>query len=115
MSKTCTVPPAGWVCTREAGHLGPCAAIQATYLNLASDTPLTEALIKKLKFEFEDYGDEPPYEMWEKDGIKIWNFNDEHWLVNMLDQEGIDREFHTLGELDLFFRACGKTALFKAK
>lgn len=23
----CTVPPAGWVCTRDAGHEGPCAAV----------------------------------------------------------------------------------------
>lgn len=24
----CTAPPAGWQCTRSAGHEGPCAAIQ---------------------------------------------------------------------------------------
>lgn len=24
----CAVPPAGWRCTREAGHEGPCAAIR---------------------------------------------------------------------------------------
>lgn len=27
MSARCTVPPAGWECTRAAGHDGPCAAI----------------------------------------------------------------------------------------
>lgn len=26
---TCTTPPAGWRCTREAGHDGPCAALPA--------------------------------------------------------------------------------------
>lgn len=25
----CTVPPKGWRCTREAGHEGPCAAVEA--------------------------------------------------------------------------------------
>lgn len=24
--KSCTVPPEGWYCTRQAGHEGPCAA-----------------------------------------------------------------------------------------
>jgi len=24
--ESCTVPPAGWYCTRQAGHAGPCAA-----------------------------------------------------------------------------------------
>jgi hypothetical protein len=23
---TCTIPPKGWTCSREAGHEGPCAA-----------------------------------------------------------------------------------------
>lgn len=27
MADECTVPPAGWACTRTAGHDGPCAAI----------------------------------------------------------------------------------------
>ena len=26
----CELPPAGWLCTREPGHVGPCAAIPAT-------------------------------------------------------------------------------------
>lgn len=26
MSDSCTVPPAGWFCTRTPGHEGPCAA-----------------------------------------------------------------------------------------
>jgi hypothetical protein len=27
--RQCTAPPPGWVCTRAAGHLGPCAALPA--------------------------------------------------------------------------------------
>lgn len=26
--KSCTLPPAGWWCSRDAGHRGPCAARQ---------------------------------------------------------------------------------------
>ncbi len=26
MTKACTLPPRGWICTRGAGHEGPCAA-----------------------------------------------------------------------------------------
>lgn len=33
----CPVPPSGWVCSRPAGHGGPCAAYPA------ADAPLTEA------------------------------------------------------------------------
>ena len=28
-AKVCQVPPPGWRCTREAGHDGPCAAVEA--------------------------------------------------------------------------------------
>jgi hypothetical protein len=27
MTHICTIPPAGWHCTRNPGHEGPCAAI----------------------------------------------------------------------------------------
>lgn len=27
MPKRCTLPPEGWICTRAAGHPGPCAAV----------------------------------------------------------------------------------------
>ena len=107
----CTVPPPGWLCTHKAGHPGPCSAIQATSLALVPETPLTEDLIKSLGFEHEDHGDDPPYDSYIKDGIQIWDFNDLYWIVNMLDQGGIDVEFKTLGQLDLFFRACGKSPL----
>ena len=28
---TCNLPPEGWVCTREPGHTGPCAAYTCLY------------------------------------------------------------------------------------
>lgn len=33
MSDVCTTPPAGWICTRVAGHEGPCAAEPACDLD----------------------------------------------------------------------------------
>lgn len=37
MTQTCDKAPAGWSCTREAGHDGPCAAVKVPwYVRLAS-------------------------------------------------------------------------------
>lgn len=37
----CTVPPAGWTCSRELGHEGPCAA--------RSDAPYNDYVDKVIK------------------------------------------------------------------
>lgn len=37
-NNACTVPPAGWACTRAPGHDGPCAAIPAQSSSWASPT-----------------------------------------------------------------------------
>jgi len=42
-----------------------------------------------------------------KDGVEMWPWNDEHWIVDALDQAGIDKEFHYMHELEHFFSACG--------
>lgn len=43
----CNIPPAGWACTRKAGHDGPCAAIQ-----LGGDTePTTDIRPRLPKFK----------------------------------------------------------------
>ena len=57
-------------------------------------------------FEYEDLGDDSPYEWWTKGGVKVWNFNNQYWLVDALDQGGIHVEFHTMEQLDAFWRAC---------
>lgn len=31
----------------------------------------------------------------------------DYWLVDMLDQNGIDKNFYYMHELELFFHACG--------
>lgn len=33
----CTVAPPGWICTRAAGHTGPCAAVRAELRQSAID------------------------------------------------------------------------------
>lgn len=55
--------------------------------------------------------DECPYEWWERDEIMIWDFNDRYWIVNALDQGGIDVEFRTMEDLSKFWVACQKPAL----
>jgi hypothetical protein len=34
----CRVPPKGWLCTRQVGHQGPCAAIPVTVTDPAEQT-----------------------------------------------------------------------------
>lgn len=68
---------------------------------------ITETRLKKLGFEYHEYNG-PPFEIWKKQDIGIWNWNGKHWLVEALDQAGIDREFKYMCELNLFFCACGK-------
>ncbi len=85
-------------------------AIIALYIarkKVSRTVRITEKVLEKLEFERIDLGDETPYEMWLKHGINIWNYNDEYWLVDILDQAGIRREFRTTIELAEFFKGCG--------
>ena len=72
---------------------------------------ITKKFLKESGFQHRDLGDDVPYEMWVKDEIKIWNFNGEHWLVDALDQGGIDVEFNTVKQLSDFFVGCRKKPL----
>ena len=38
MKDACTVPPAGWFCTRTKGHDGPCAALPDERARAAAET-----------------------------------------------------------------------------
>lgn len=42
------------------------------------------------------------------EGVAIWNFNGEYWIVDMLDQYRVDRKFRTLEELNVFFKTIDK-------
>lgn len=74
---------------------------------LKKDHRICERCLKSLGFRQVVDGREN-IEIWERDGVEIWNFNDEFWLVDALDQAGIEAEFHTLGDLDAFWVACQK-------
>lgn len=71
------------------------------------DLPITEARLAALGFQHIDLGDDSPYDTWTKHGIAIWDYNGHYWLVDLLDQAGIDRRLRTFGDLDLFFIGCG--------
>lgn len=47
-----------------------------------------------------------PHEWWKRDGIRVWNYNEKFWLVDALDQGGLQVRFHTIEHLDEFWRAC---------
>ena len=70
-------------------------------------TKITEKRLIALGFEYEDLGEDPPYGWYKKDGVEVWNYNSECWLINMLDEAGINKEFHYMDELAAFFKACG--------
>lgn len=47
------------------------------------------------------------FEAFIKDRVIVWEFNSLYWVVDMLDQAGIDKEFRHMDELECFFEACG--------
>jgi hypothetical protein len=77
-----------------------------------SAIPLTAELLEKAGFEFLESPD-PPYEVYahsKVDQFEVWNFNDEHWILDMADQNGIDMShFKYLHQLqNLFFALTGQ-------
>lgn len=63
-SRTCGLPPAGWYCTREPDHEGPCAA-----------WPRSEAVLKAKYIQCESYTEyEPTFGMYKEqwEAIKKW-------------------------------------------
>ena len=73
---------------------------------------ITEKQLKNLGFELKHFPNDSPDEMWIKDRVEIWNFNDEYWIVDALDQACIDVEFKSIEELNQFFIACKKEPIF---
>lgn len=64
---------------------------------------ISEKVLRKIGFKFEDLADESPYEQWIYKGIIIWCFNEEYWIIDMLDQAGVESRFIYLDELEMFF------------
>lgn len=69
-------------------------------------TEITEKRLLALGFKHQDLGDMPPYEQWVRDDVEVWWFNTDFWIVDALDQAGIDVEFRTLEQLAKFWDAC---------
>jgi len=69
------------------------------------DTPITESSLQEIGFQVEE--DDRGFEVWSMHGVEVWDFNGKYWLVDRLDQAGIDREFRYLEELEQFFIGCG--------
>lgn len=47
------------------------------------------------------------YEFFVKDKVEIWDFNGEYWIVDMLDQAGIEKQFQYMDELETLFHSFG--------
>ena len=76
---------------------------------LNSDTKITKEHLETLGFEYIDYGDDTPYEAWRHklSKVEVWEYNSKYWVIDILDQAGINRIYRTLGELNTFFKAVG--------
>lgn len=68
---------------------------------------ITKKRLEAAGFAYTDLGDEVPFEMWDRDGVEVWQFTRKHWIVDALDQGGVDVEFKTMEQLNRFWLACG--------
>jgi hypothetical protein len=77
--------------------------------------PLTEEWLVRLGFVYEDLGDDTPYEWYVKDGMQIWNFNNQHWICDMLDQNRFNQDdFKHVHQLqNLYFALTGEELTIK--
>lgn len=75
-------------------------------LTLPGETPITEDILLMLGFTHQPESGRENIEYYTKNGVETWNFNGEYWIVDALDQAGIDVEFTTVGHLLEFFKAC---------
>jgi hypothetical protein len=82
------------------------ASLGSPLMDCCASSIITEDVLRALGFVKKDKDDEETQEMWTRDGVEVWEFNDYGWLVDALDQAMIDVTFTTLGELDAFWRAC---------
>jgi hypothetical protein len=80
----------------------------ASTVKKGKGTKITEKRLLEVGFVYRLDECEIPDELYRKHDIVIWNWNNEHWLVEALDQGGIDVEFKTMEQLAKFFEACGR-------
>jgi hypothetical protein len=65
---------------------------------------LTEQVLARLGFDYRDPGGDEPY-TWSRQGVDIWQTNNERWVIDELDQAGIRHELHYVHELARYFTA----------
>ena len=66
---------------------------------------ITYKRLEAAGFTYHDRPEDVPEEMWELNDIKVWH-SDTHWLVDALDQGGLEVPFITMEHLNEFFLAC---------
>lgn len=86
----------------------------ATYRGI----PLTEEWLIKVGFIEKDLGEEPPYYIFEHqeiNGFKVWEFNGEHWILELADQNAIPQNhFKYLHQLqNMYFALTGEELIIK--
>lgn len=81
------------------------------YLRKCKPVQLTEEWLSKFGFEYEDLGDDTPYEWYKKDNIEIWDFNGEYWICDMLDQYVFEKEIKYVHQLQNLYFALTNTEL----
>jgi hypothetical protein len=81
------------------------------YYGALQPIPLTPEILEKAGFEYEDMGDDSPYERWICKNYKelwVWDFNGEEWMFclgDAFEQGG----FHYLHQLqNLYFALAGE-------
>jgi hypothetical protein len=66
---------------------------------------ITEEKLLKLGFTLEYI---EGYKDYYYKGVSVWEYNKKYWIINMLDQGGIEIEYKTLEELNVFFSAINR-------
>lgn len=66
---------------------------------------ITEERLRSLGFV--DHDDGRGLGVLVKHRVEVWCWNDKYWLVDVLDQAGVNKEFYYMHDLELFFTACG--------
>jgi hypothetical protein len=93
---------------RERGELANEDSMKTDNLDIRN-LPITEYALECLGFARTDETED----MWWRDGVTVWEFNDKGWIVDALDQAGITVYFKTIGELDSFWCGCKLTPLLR--
>lgn len=72
------------------------------------DEPITAEWLESVGFVYHDLGSDSPYEWYQHPSrLILWDFNEEYWICNQLDQGSVRMDFKTRGQVRLLCRALG--------